>query len=440
MENKWESVYDTLKIHKAELFKSYKCLNKNRPVSEETINRHKTIILSNFEKIKEIINNLKDRLTPEHKVLAWNIFHSCRDRILKISAKHNLHIQVSLSTSSEVKIDIQSSEEEQGSENSEVSDNDQENSDENISNIVPTAYIANSDQPEITVTMPQTIVEFLSTAARLIPEFDGRPENLQSFVDALNLVESIKDTHETSAVSLIKTKLKGTARNLISSEATIQAVIAKLKGCVKGESVDVISAKIMNVKQQGKNANAYAKEIEDLTKSLEGAYISDGLPHVVATKYATQLAVRAITKNAQHEKVKLIIESGQFNNMNDLMSKFISSCTDSYGQPNSVLHYQNNYSGNNQFRGRGRGGNRYNQGQNNTGHYRNNNVRGQNRGQYRGQYRGQNRGNYANNNNNSNFNNSGYQRSGNNPRFNNGNVRMVTENQSENQEGPLNQQ
>lgn len=440
MENKWESVYTTLKNHKTELLKSYKCLNKNRPISEETINRHKTVILSNFEKIKEIINNFKDRLTPEHKELARSIFHSCRDRILKISAKHNLHIQVPLSTSTEVKVDIQSSEEEQGSEDSEVSDNDQENSDENIENIDLTANIANTDPPEISVTMPQTIVEFLSTAARLIPEFDGRPENLQSFIDALNLVESIKDTHETSAVSLIKTKLKGTARNLIANEATIQAVIAKLQGCVKGESVDVISAKIMNIKQQGKNANAYAKEIEDLTKSLEGAYISDGLPHLVATKYATQLAVRAITKNAQHEKVKLIIESGQFNNMNDLMSKFISSCTDSYGQPNSILHYQNNYRGNNQFRGRGRGYNRYSQGQNNdnTGYYRNNNGRGQNRGQYRGRHRAQYRGNNANNNNN--FNNNGYQRNGNNQRFNNGNVRMVNENQSENQQGPLSQQ
>lgn len=110
----------------------------------------------------------------------------------------------------------------------------------------------------------------------------------------LSLGKTIKGEHETVAISLIKTKLKSNARNLINSEKNISEIIATLTRTVKGESVEVIAAKIMNVRQNSKTANNYCNEIEILTKSLENAYISDGLPVELAGKYSTQTAVRAI--------------------------------------------------------------------------------------------------------------------------------------------------
>ncbi|KAI8117967.1 hypothetical protein CVS40_10305 [Lucilia cuprina] len=182
--------------------------------------------------------------------------------------------------------------------------------------------------------MTQTVVEFLNTASKLIPDFDGSAENLQSFLDALNLVGTIRENHEAVAIQLVKTKLRGTARNLISDETTLSEIIAKLSNTVKGESVDMVTAKLMNVRQLGKTATAYAKEIEDLTRKLETSYIKDGLPTNVATKYATNTATKAIIKNVSNDRVKLIMESGTFHDLNEVMSKFISSCTEAYGQPN----------------------------------------------------------------------------------------------------------
>lgn len=37
--------------------------------------------------------------------------------------------------------------------------------------------------------MAQTLTEFIKLATSLIPEFDGRHENLLSFLDALGLLE-----------------------------------------------------------------------------------------------------------------------------------------------------------------------------------------------------------------------------------------------------------
>lgn len=96
---------------------------------------------------------------------------------------------------------------------------------------------------------------------------------------------------------------------------------------VKGELVEVITAKLMNLKQKNKTANQYTKEVDELTKALEGAYIADGLTNNLASRYRTQQAVRAMAKNSSTDKVKLIMETGNFATMNEAISKFVNSCT-----------------------------------------------------------------------------------------------------------------
>jgi len=44
--------------------------------------------------------------------------------------------------------------------------------------------------------MAQTNIDFINTASKLIPVFDGKAENLTSFMDALEIIESIKGEHE----------------------------------------------------------------------------------------------------------------------------------------------------------------------------------------------------------------------------------------------------
>jgi len=245
------------------------------------------------------------------------------------------------------------------------------------------------------ITMAQSYIDFINTASKLIPVFDGKAENLTSFIDALKITESIKGEHEQLAVSIIKTKLKGVARNLIGNKTTITEVISRLKSNVKGETVEVLSAKHMNLQQRNKTANL----VEQMTKSLEGAYITDGLSLELARSYSTRHAVKAMTKNSTIDKVKIIMQAGTFNTMNEAISKFVNSCTEATGQPNTVLYYKNypqrggnrgrgNYRGN--FRGRN---NNYNNNstQNNTG-----------QGQYRGNYRGRGNSNRGHNNNNQN--------------------------------------
>lgn len=63
--------------------------------------------------------------------------------------------------------------------------------------------------------MAITPIEFLKLVASLIIVFDEKAWNLKSFLDFLILVDSLKESLEALAVSLIKTKLKGHVKNLI---------------------------------------------------------------------------------------------------------------------------------------------------------------------------------------------------------------------------------
>jgi len=113
------------------------------------------------------------------------------------------------------------------------------------------------------------------------------------------LVNSLKESHEALAVNLIKIKLKGHARNLIDNENSISEIIEKLKNKVKGESVDVISAKLLNLQQRQKTANQYVQEVEKLAKAQEGSYINDGLSTELATQYSKTHAVKQCPKTVQ---------------------------------------------------------------------------------------------------------------------------------------------
>lgn len=404
----WQTIVTKLRLIQEQFDKSYKCLNTNKaPTKDQTVEKHLSVLFERFEQVRVLINVNYSRLTHSHQVAAEGFFLDIRSKLATVLSRRGLDVKIPDNIHEELKREIEG-------QVVNSSDSTQDNTDKISENLTPLAKMA------------QTVTQFLGLASKLLPDFDGKPENLQSFLDALALVESMMETHEQVAVNLIKTKLKGTSRNLLSNETTIASIIATLKSSVKGDSVEVITAKLLNVRQGGKNANAYAAEIDSLTKSLESAYISDGLHSSLATKYSTQTAVRAIAKNATNERVKLIMESGNFLNMNEVMAKFVNSCTESFGQPNSVLYYGSNRRGNVQNRG-----NSHNRGNNRgNGYGQNNNRRGynNNRGNnYRGNgnnNHGRGRGNYRNSYRNN----------------TNQNIRLVAENNSGNGQAPLNMQ
>lgn len=391
----WATIIEKCRRIREEFERSYKCLNTDRPTGEDTINKHLKNLFVQIEEIRIVLHTHYYRLTTAHQAAAEAYFLDIKSRLIKVTTRRGIEIKLPQNLHESVDIFA-----------SDLVPRLTEHLNAPIGVQLPQnlpVKVHATEQQSTTLEllpqnshrdiMTQSVVDFLRTASNLIPDFDGKAENLRSFLDALELVNSIKESHGIVAVSLVKTKLKGAARNLISNETSLEQIIATLANSVKGESVEVITAKLMNLKQKNKTANDYTKEVSELTRALEGAYISDGLSNTIAGKYSTQKAIQAMTKNCSNDKVKLIMEAGTFSNMNDAVSKFVNSCTEATGNSNTVLYYRGRgqYRGSNRghYRGRGR-------------HYKNYGDRGQrdngNRN-HRNDYRGNRRGRNDNNRN-----------------------------------------
>lgn len=346
---KWEEIVQKARLIKHTFDASYKCLNTSRYTSEETIYKHLEILINSLKKIQLLLNVNYQKLSSGHKAAAEAFYFDIRDKLIAVAQRKGIEIDIPDALHEEVLFNLKRKQETQ---------------------------VTKAEN------MALSVAAFLGLASKILPEFDGKSENLQSFLDGLTLLNSVKETHESVAVSLVKTKLKGTARNLIASESTIQEIIDKLKTSVKGESTEVLTAKILNIKQNSKSATNFVHEIEELTKSLANAYIADGLSSSLAEKYSTQVAVRSMVQNASNERVRLIMESGTFSSMNEAVTKFVNSCTNNTSGSN-VLYY-NSRSGNRGSRGA----------ENGRGRARNYN-RGRGNGRGRGRYQ-RGRGNFNN--------------------------------------------
>lgn len=100
--------------------------------------------------------------------------------------------------------------------------------------------------------MALTSIEFQKYALSLLPEYDGSPSELIRFIDALTLLNLNKSTHEEVAIAIIKTKLKGMARALITTESTIEQIKDTLNNSIKPDSSNTVIMKMKAVKQSDK--------------------------------------------------------------------------------------------------------------------------------------------------------------------------------------------
>lgn len=81
--------------------------------------------------------------------------------------------------------------------------------------------------------MAITVIEFITFATRT-----------KRFIDAVNLVNANVGAFVVSAIEVVKSKLKGSATNIITkrNETTLKAITDKLKENIKSESSKLITS------------------------------------------------------------------------------------------------------------------------------------------------------------------------------------------------------
>jgi hypothetical protein len=388
----WESYIHKLTEFKTEFNRLYKCLNKRVLPSETIVQDHLDKIITEYNKLTELYKSSLKECTTEHSQEIYLTVGSIRDRLGNLFIKLQVNINISLNLTIPIDPDQTNPNFEDTSDKEDSNFDNDSNSDKEFKNNI------------VTMSDPLTQTQFITTYLKVIPEFDGTPENLLRFVDACEFVNDNKEGFENVAVRLIKTKLSGSARSFITTETTITEIINKLKTSIKPETTKVVTAKLMSLKQGNKSAADYVKSIEEMTASLKRAYISEGVSADLAESYTTDTVVKSITSNTTNEKLRTILQAGDFKNINEVNTKFLTISTDTANKA-QILNFRgyrnrNNYSRNTYRGNRGNFNNRrgnyqgYGYGNNNS-YYNNNNRNNSNyRGQSRNNYRGR---NYNNN-------------------------------------------
>ena len=303
----WEEIIDEITVQVTEFKRIYKCLNKKKLPSDATVQHHITAIIEQFNKIKIITSKCYALANKNGQVYLTNNILSLRDKLVGLFKHLGLKIKIPITLENLIDVSI-----EDDDSDIEIEDN----------------------------MAPPSTIEFINAYSKFVPEFDGKVSNLTRFLDALNFIDDNKETHENTAVRMIKTKLIGKARDYITDDDnTIKLIRDKLKNNIKGETTKSLNTKLLAVRQLNKTANEYVKEIEEITDSLKTAYITEGLTPSLAETYSTDCAVKAMIKNANNDKVKLLMEAGEFSDLNQAVTKFVSASTDT--KSHSVLYMSN---------------------------------------------------------------------------------------------------
>lgn len=357
-----------LNKHIKEINRLNKCLKKKQVPQTPTKSQHISGIVTSYNIIASLLKDYYSLCTEYQKTELTTTFLQLREKVLKLFEYLKLGIVVPLNFDELIEFDSFDVIEYTVREENCSYDFDLDLEFEEFV-IIMANEAANAKS------------QWINAYSKVIPEFDGTPENMARFVDACELVDDNVGIYMETAVRLMKTKLRGTARSYVTNEATITAILDVLKKNVRGESSKAASAKLLSFKQGNKSPNDYVKELEDMTANLKRAYLNEGVPVESADSYSTDTVVKSIIANATNDKIKTVFQSADFKSVVEVGAKFINANNEmainrpqilynkrfGYQRGNNRGQRSNNYRGygrNNQGRGNSNG---YNNGYNNQG-------------------------------------------------------------------------
>uniref|UniRef100_A0A1Y1L2Y9 RNA-directed DNA polymerase n=2 Tax=Photinus pyralis TaxID=7054 RepID=A0A1Y1L2Y9_PHOPY len=348
MSGLWEDIQNKLLQIKTEHNNQAKRAIKTQVPKQQIV---RTEIAENliklFNEFVQLVNSYWLRFTPEHKAWIQKAFDQLRDRTIQAFAKLDFNYLVPLVPTERINKSV-----------TQIIDIDLDGNNE--TDELPLNNVTLED------TMPLSLTEFFTLADKLLPKsFNGDAPELVSFVDALELLKANSEGHNENALKFVKTRLTGKARLAVTADvADLDGVITVLKKRCQCEKSHVVEAKLANIKQNGKDATAFTNQVNDLAANLLSMYISEGVRADTAENFVKNRALKTLIGNAKSDRTRVVMEAGNFDSLQDAITKFITVETDAPQASN--IFYANSFRGN--FRGTYNGHRGYSQ-HNNRGAY-----------------------------------------------------------------------
>lgn len=296
------------------------------------------------------------------------------------------------------------------------------------------------NQEDLDITQQQIIManeisssDFLKMASSHINKtFTGDPLGLNSFIDSINLLNSLASTNalKTLLLSFIKTKIDGKAREYISeTDTTIDLIKTALISNIKPDNSKVVEGRMLSLRLNVTNQQDFATKAEELAESLRRSLIVEGMSHTKANEITIDKTIELCRSNARSDLVKSVLEASTFSQPKEVVAKLLVQ-SDKAKKEHQILSFKGNPRHQNQNKNGPKwhqnNPNRpnYNRGNNNHNSNNNNNQNNSNfRYNNRNNQNGQRRQSFNNNGHNGQGgqNNNGYR----NRNFNNNNDRFI---------------
>lgn len=200
----------------------------------------------------------------------------------------------------------------------------------------------------------------------LVHVYDGTPENLNAFLDAVALFSDTVDEEYATATQdqktaaketlfkFVKTRLTGVARQSIIGTQNLADTLDKIKiQCSPKFNSDNVKAKLSSLKQKG-SIEEFCEQVEKLTQRLAITYIDENIPADKANQMATKTGVESLINGTDHHDSKIILKAGTFSKINDAIQKLQENYSSKSTNAMQAQIYMANRS--QTHRGRGRGG------------------------------------------------------------------------------------
>lgn len=179
-----------------------------------------------------------------------------------------------------------------------------------------------------TVNMTQTTQEFMSYAKAIINyQYDGDPLALDSFVDAIKLLDGLTaDNNKQNLVNYVMTKLVGDAREAIEDRPqNAQDIIDDLEEAIKPHPSKVIEGKLLSLRADKTSLFKFSEQAEELAEQYRRSLTKEGYSKDKAKELAIEKTVDLCRRSARSERVKAIMDATAFNDPKDVIAKMIIS-------------------------------------------------------------------------------------------------------------------
>lgn len=171
----------------------------------------------------------------------------------------------------------------------------------------------------------------------LVQMYNGAPENLDAFIDAVNLFHDTvenefaasTDVQQAAArvtvVRFVKSRLTGVARQVIAEANDLQEILDAVKQhCESKITSDNIIAKLKTLRQK-ESAESFCSDIEKLTAQLRTVYVREQIPLNRANTMATKKGVEALIDGVRNNDTKIILKAGTFTKISDATQKLLEN-------------------------------------------------------------------------------------------------------------------